>query len=211
MPIFQETHPRKDNTPRRPLTKADLDFLSSLQSVLNTQDTMGNADPRFWVIKGQKEVPASGYDTADVYHLSFPSNPDVPDADIRTIDDMLNLIRDPAFQSEFNCKIVQESIDSCTIETETDTYLIRTMRTLLHILDELNVDYDITYAMDASSIYPDTLFLTHAACEDHLRKYGYNYDKTAHAYAMTAVRSPEFERLLKLLQTVDWAAVQPSD
>ena len=67
--------------------------------------------------------------------------------------------------------------------------------------------YEPVYECRRSRVVPDTLFLTHKACEDHLRKYGYNYRKDAHAYAMTAIRSPQFEKLIKLLQTVDWAAL----
>lgn len=51
-------------------------------------------------------------------------------------------------------------------------------------------------------IYPNIMFLTHKECENHLRKYGYNYSEDAHAYAMTAYRSPEVETLLNILETV---------
>lgn len=60
-------------------------------------------------------------------------------------------------------------------------------------------------------IYPDSMFLTHKECENHLRKYGYNYSEDAHAYAMTAYRSPEVETLLNLLETVDWDSVNLKD
>ena len=53
-------------------------------------------------------------------------------------------------------------------------------------------------------IYPDTFFLAHADAQDHLLRYGYNYDKHAHAYAMTATRSGRFSRLLHILRITDW-------
>ena len=64
MAQFQKTTPRPDKVPRRALTGEDLAFLTELQSELNTQDTMGNRDPRFWVIK-QSETETCGADDAD--------------------------------------------------------------------------------------------------------------------------------------------------
>ena len=43
-----------------------------------------------------------------------------------------------------------------------------------------------------------------ADAQDHLLRYGYNYDKHAHAYAMTATRSGRFSRLLHILRITDW-------
>lgn len=48
------------------------------------------------------------------------------------------------------------------------------------------------------------MFLTHKECENHPRKYGYNYIEAAHAYTMTVQRSPEVKTLLNLLESVDW-------
>ena len=47
------------------------------------------------------------------------------------------------------------------------------------------------------------MFLTHKECEEHLKEYGYNYSEDAHAYAMTAQRSPEVETLLNILESVE--------
>lgn len=110
MAYYQSTTPHDDVTPRRPLTQDDIAFLTELQTLLNTQDNMGQADPRFWVIKD-------------------------------------------------------------------------------------------------SQLCPDTLFLTHDDAENHLRKYEHNYRGNAHAFAMTAIRSPRVETLWKLLQTVDFQAL----
>ena len=42
----------EDTTEKHPLTVEEILFLMELQKEMNTQDQVGQADPRFWVIKG---------------------------------------------------------------------------------------------------------------------------------------------------------------
>ena len=57
MAIFQETHPLPmDPIAKRPLTLNDIEFLKKLQYEHNTQDSMGNRNPRFWVIKESQKT-----------------------------------------------------------------------------------------------------------------------------------------------------------
>lgn len=44
----------EDSTSKKELSCEDRAFLLKLQTELNTQDTAGTADPRFWVIKGSE-------------------------------------------------------------------------------------------------------------------------------------------------------------
>ena len=48
------------------------------------------------------------------------------------------------------------------------------------------------------------MFLTNKSCKEHIRLNNYHYSSDAHSYAMTAWRSPEVEKLFKILQEVDW-------
>lgn len=50
MAIFQETKRHEDTIRKQPITADDIQFLRRLQTELNTQDNMGNADPVFWVV-----------------------------------------------------------------------------------------------------------------------------------------------------------------
>ena len=43
----------KDPFQRKLMTKEEVDFLLQLQKEMNTQDSLGNADPRYWVITGR--------------------------------------------------------------------------------------------------------------------------------------------------------------
>ncbi len=45
MAIFQDNEHHADETVRRAFTPADRNFLLNLQTELNTQSNMGNADP----------------------------------------------------------------------------------------------------------------------------------------------------------------------
>ena len=52
MAIFHKTlHYHEDTTEKRDISQEDIEFLKRLQLEMNTQDTTGTADPRFWVIK----------------------------------------------------------------------------------------------------------------------------------------------------------------
>ncbi len=69
-----------------------------------------------------------------------------------------------------------------------------------------NVSEDLT-AMEIEHQYrlePDALFLTRNAADTYLQRYGYNHPHGTVSYAMTAVRSPDFEHLLELLHNIDW-------
>lgn len=45
----------KDTVKKRALREDDVQFLLKLQKEMNTQDTLYQADPRFWVIQGRKK------------------------------------------------------------------------------------------------------------------------------------------------------------
>ncbi|MGA4461972.1 hypothetical protein ACPA2L_04485 [Bacillus bombysepticus] len=56
-------------------------------------------------------------------------------------------------------------------------------------------------------IVPNTMFLTKEEAKRHLELNKRHYTKKAHTYAMTALRAPKVERLLKILETFDWDAI----
>ena len=49
----------------------------------------------------------------------------------------------------------------------------------------------------------NTMFLTLRECKEHIEANSYHYNKP-HPYAMTAWRSPQVERLYKILQNTNW-------
>lgn len=46
----------EDTVEKHEITKEEILFLKELQKEMNTQDTVCQADPRFWVIEGSERV-----------------------------------------------------------------------------------------------------------------------------------------------------------
>ena len=176
MARFQETTTHDDTVEKRPLSPDDVRFLAELQHALNTQDTMGQADPRFWVIAQSKEVPA-GEQYNSIKELSERAKETIG-ADAAWI--------------VSSCVGLDDAVEEINTNPELSSMP--------------GIPFSMASVMSVREIVKDTMFLTHADCEDHLRKYGYNYEPDAHAFAMTAHRSPCVEKLLGIIRSVDWGA-----
>lgn len=200
MPRFQETHLREDTVQRVRLAQDDLDFLKALQSQLNTQDTMCNADPRFWVIR-QTEAQRCDEESADETNIVDESGATVA----TDFESFMKYLR----ENPVDDVIVRENRHGWLVDVDlpgwTESQPVSSLEDMLELLTDAGCrEFWPVYYKNVEVTVPDTLFLTHKECEDHLRKYGHNYKPDAHAYAMTAIRSPQVERLVKLLQTADW-------
>ena len=57
----------EDTVEKEKLTKEDITFLKDLQKELNTEDTVGTASPRFWVIKQPERIYHVDKDEAEHY------------------------------------------------------------------------------------------------------------------------------------------------
>ena len=57
----------EDTVKKEKLTKEDITFLKDLQKELNTEDTVGTASPRFWVIKQPERIYHVDKDEAEHY------------------------------------------------------------------------------------------------------------------------------------------------
>lgn len=206
MAIFQETHPLPmDPIAKRPLTPNDIEFLKELQHELNTQDSMGNRAPRFWVIKESREACVHKDDNYDFIIITDNESGE----EIQTMNELFDLLTRITADRSYPY-LIEKNHDGNIVVTNTDTDYTDVIRSITdetaYILNGLTGENDrftTNFVSKEPCIVPDTLFLTHRACEEHLKKYGYNYTSDAHAYAMTADRSPEFETLLNLLQRID--------
>ena len=196
----------KDTVEKLPLTEEELLFLKAFQTERNTQDTVCQASPRYWVIKGSKTVFEDGIDEGEAIRINGECFYDVNTGDLTSLltntkeklEDFLD--KDDLYFTEENELIVVNDGEEYVVDDITSAFNV-----LSDILYE--DDVEIGYYEKVDIIYPNTMFLTHKECEEHLKEYGYNYSEDAHAYAMTAYRSPEVETLLNLLETVDWDSV----
>ncbi len=202
MPKFQETHPRPDTVTKKPLTAADLMFLSELQKILNTQDTMGNADPRFWVIAQTEERPCP--ESCADRTVVVDEDGDTVAHDLKSFAEWLDANN---AEGVAGCTYFNKSVKIKFEDGHSDGAF--SLEDAVELVKENGEPgLEIAYVQDEHKVVQDTLFLTHQDCEAHLETYGYNYKPDAHAYAMTAIRSPRFERLLKIIQETDWGAFE---
>lgn len=182
------------------MKKEDMEFLKSLQQEMLTQDTVCQADPRFWVVMQTVrdywiEDDTDGisiYDTYDA-EVSF-------EGDLDIISDWLN----KKFP-ELKCTYDGYSLNIiCEDETE---YEISDIDEIRGFLKEYEGDrYSVCQYKDREEIVENTMFLTLRECKEHIERNGYHYNKP-HTYAMTAYRSPQVERLYKILQNTNWEEI----
>ena len=139
----------------RKLTAEDIEFLIDLRDELNTQDTVCQADPRFWVVLTHEN------------ETCWEGNAE-----------WFDIVRD----SDGQC------IGRAPYEDETQGLSFVPMR-------------------ERERIAENTMFLTLRECKEHIKANHYHY-KDPISYAMTAWRSPQVEKLWKILQEVDWGRLK---
>lgn len=195
----------------RGLTVADLDFLAGLQREMNTQDTLGQRDPRFWVIMDY-DYRAAAPDEEPGYVLEVTDGCDYARYSIAELtraayEDVLENGGEEASA---------EWLEDMCVEPVTDpvdgTYT-------LHRLPGFDLEYvcegyfsprcsQWVHQVKEPRIAVNTMFLTQAAASAHLKDNRHHYDDAAHTYAMTAWRSPQVERLYGILHEVDFRALR---
>lgn len=207
----------EDETEKHKITDSELSFLRDLQKELNTQDILGQANPRFWVIKGTEKL--YHVDDADGYELYDPECCDILADSTEGICNYINenLLDDinsnrldgKEFTVTFehgilgNDKIVLKWLDGGSEDDE----LIEELEDLQEIkgwLENQGYDYQIISYKIVPKIYENTMFLTQIDAENHLRANHYHYSEDAHTYAMTAWRDPRMDKLVNILQEVEW-------
>ena len=166
------------------ISQEDYEFLKELQHELNTQDTDGQADPRFWgVMENRMEGVPDGCGDPYVY-LGDGVTENLEGA----VEYVEGIIRD--FYDEETIAI-WDNLDKEDIDGVAD-----------FIHDHIDNEARVVYMEKRYHISRMTgAFLTKRACKEYIEKYGYNHSNPQ-TYAMTAIRNFEYERLLKILKTI---------
>lgn len=208
----------EDTTEKRALTVEEIRFLLELQKEMNTQDHLSQADPRFWVIKGtEKEYGIeTGYeDGADLAEADGGDTvaTDMESAMVYIRDNLLDEINETdgiKRSIELSDGIFHPTIHiSWNDDGFEDGEEFDNMEEVAEWLRDQGYDYRVTNYRYVEKIYPNTMFLTQKAAEEHLKANDYHYSDDAHTYAMTSWRSFETETLWKILQQVDWRILLP--
>ena len=195
-----------DDKQKHSITPGELHFLKELQKEINTQDNVGQANPRFWVIKGSVRQYGieDGYEDGSAFYYDGETIAD-------SIEGMVDYINEEILEEINDIDGVQRSISVTNElgqtkvliewEEEEETY---TGSEFIKWLGDMGYDYNHGNYTTNEYVYPNTMFLSQQDAEDHLRANHYHYSEDAHTYAMTAWRSPRVEKLIELLQTVDF-------
>lgn len=217
------------NIEKHSLTQEELDFLIDLQHELNTQDTVSQADPRFWVVAGiQKVCVGKEYSEGEELCGGESVLADGIEEAIKYFQEEVIIT---ANEDSEDFKYILEEEPTCSFKSwrilkidkscdkndedyiEGDEILeeynyIDNIEELIEALNDLGLIEDDEYMVgnyrNEHHIYPDTMFLTNRSCKRHIELNHYHYDADVHSYAMTAWRSPEVEQLWNILQKVDW-------
>lgn len=208
----------EDTTEKHPLTVEEILFLMELQKEMNTQDQVGQADPRFWAIKGtEKEY---GIETG------YEDGADLVDEDgcatvATDMESAMEHIRDELLDEINGTDGIQRKIEmtdgiihpniriSWNEDGIEDSVEFENMDVLAGWLREHGYGYRAANYRTVSRVYENTLFLTQKAAAAHLEANDYHYSGDAHTYAMTSWRNRETEMLWKIIRQVDWGILFP--
>lgn len=205
----------EDTKKKRNLSKEDIGFLTKLQKERNTQDNCGTADVRTWVIKDRKDLQANE-DSYDYTVLYDPNN-----CRALSTEDIYNELVE--YMEQINdievCDVMYNPKEDRLI-FEYDGYRGATVYGTKDGNDAIYVDdnalefiQEYLYGDDVQICYMqknwvyEFCFLTQKAAEDYLRRKGHNHHPDAHTYCICTYCDPEIERLMEILERVDWDKV----
>jgi hypothetical protein len=189
----------EDTTTKRNLNVEDITFLKELQREMNTQDTQGQADPRYWVIRDYDRIYGERLNNPDgaVIVEQNSGNEEICD------------IKEDVFGRIDSIELAIQKLKEKFPDDFEDGYEV----SLIFDMDDLEefISYhDLPVKILQYQIIPiySNIFSTQKAAEEHLRANDYHYNDNATTYAMTAWRSPEIEQLWKILREVDWEGIK---
>ena len=175
------------------------DWLKQLQAELlqDRKEEIGNASPLYYTLmQPYQQLVPDGYGDETVYY-------DVNACESVTLDHIWETLTDEEkeeLSENYADTGVSKEIDKTTDEI---TYEILDEHQFTQYLTSQS-DYETYETETQMRQVSDSLFLTRKAAQQYLDTYGYNHPKGTVTYAMTAIRSPQYETLLKLLHAIDW-------
>lgn len=182
------------------LTAGEIKFLKGLQDELNTQDTFGQADPRFWVVEEERYYPCpKGYEDRVVVY-------DHDGCCTMTLEEGVKAAFDIIQDEQGNDAATEWLSDwRITLDDRFDTWPMddRAVDALEDCASMYDVPLDVIYEQRRSVPAADTMFLKYRECCEHIKRNDYHYSNPR-SFAMTAWRSPQIERLIEILRTADF-------
>lgn len=198
---------REDTVEKHSITKEEVEFLLSLQKEMNTQDTVAQADPRFWVIKGTVKVWNVSDDVAEgstLYRYGIEIANNLREAYEYIYENLIKEIEVDEVRYRI-AYVPDDKHDFIFIHNGDDFVRLNNFSEVVDWLESIGYsEFSYKNYDHKKIIYPNTMFLTQKSAEEHLKQNDYHYSADAHTYAMTSWRCHETEMLWKILQSVDW-------
>ena len=107
------------------------------------------------------------------------------------------------FVEKYKDEIIAYQVDNYMDIIETDTGNIVSTDGIMDFICEIKPEYIMYETKIVTSFVTDRLFLTRKDAQAYLQTKGYNHNN-ARSYAMTAQYSPDYEKLIELLTTIDF-------
>lgn len=160
-----------------------INYAKELKGEFETQETDGQAHPRFWVIMDfREEITIEGHDDT-----------------VKLLDlDTCNSLTEDEYKESVKERIAEGEFDAHKTEDILWAMEHGTIHSLIGEAEDED-NFHIIYTMEIPYIVPNTFFLTKKDAKEYLEQYGYHHSSKAHTYAMTALRSPSFEKLINLI------------
>lgn len=196
----------EDTVAKEKLSNDDIKFLKELQKEINTEDNVGTANPRYWVIRQPERIYHLDEDEADYY--VFIDECDKYELTLEDLKDKLEFLCDDNLKSvEVKDGVLTfEYFDEWLEEVEEykvdyDNYYTDGKYKILELLES---DLSVAYYKEVDATVDNCMFLTQIDAENHLRANDYHYHEKARTYCMCGWRSPRFERLINILSKTDF-------
>ena len=198
----------EDTVVKERISKDDIKFLKELQKELNTEDNVGTASPRYWVIRQPERIYYVDKDEADYFMfvdddyqeltLEELKNylEDVYDDNLKSVD-IKNGVLTFEYLEEFS-----EEIEKYTIDFNNS--FLDSRYSVDKVLELLELEVSVVYYKEIDVTVDNCMFLTQIDAENHLRANDYHYHEKARTYCMCGWRNPRFERLINILSKTDF-------
>ena len=177
------------------LSKEDLQFLNDLQQEITNEDSI-QRQPRFYVVKDRVREywvdEDNEYDGICIFNSYTQENE--YEGEFEYIGNWLVYNIDGVVKAFYDCTLC---IYFKGYEDEYDCLSIDDIYELKRLINEkLGNDYNVCCYKDIDIIKEDTMFLTRADCDKHIKENYHHYNKP-YSYSMTAWRNPKEEKLMK--------------
>jgi hypothetical protein len=179
------------------MKQEDKEFLKELQHEMLTQDTVCQANPRFWVVMQTVRDYWVDDDIDGICIYDTYAAENVFEGEMEQLPNWIKEEFDIVQKCEYDNGYIE-------IVCEDGNEYYGNDRDIKDFLEEYASDkYSMCYYRDREEIAQDTMFFTLRECKEHIEANHYHYKKP-HPYAMTAWRSPQIARLYEILKNTDW-------